>query len=47
MNAAPPHTLIYRYPHGYFPGGVFAVSVSPPITMSGWEANNFIVKEYE
>ncbi len=38
---------MYRYPHGYFYGGVYSTETSPPVTRSDWQANNFIVVEYD
>lgn len=38
---------IFRYPHGYYRGGLMKVRVMPSVTISSYEANNMIVKVYE
>jgi len=39
----PNGSMMFRYPHGYFPGGFIRTRVSQTITISGFEANNFII----
>lgn len=38
---------IFRYPHGYYRGGLMKVRAMPSVTISSYEANNMIVKVYE
>lgn len=40
-------TKIYRYPRGYFLGGVLSAKICPALTVCDWQNNNFIVLEYE
>lgn len=39
--------FIFRYPHGYFQGGLFNADIMPVLTVHGFQANNFVVIEYE
>lgn len=35
---------MYRYPHGYYDGGLVRTAICPTITISSFEANNFIAE---
>lgn len=37
---------ILRLGHGYYDGGV-AKEVAPPLTISSWQFNNYLVEIYE
>lgn len=40
-------TLMLHYPHGWNEGGVEMTDICPSITISGWQANHFIIEIYE
>lgn len=37
-------TILIRYPHGYFRGGVWENNYSPSLTTSDWQNNNYILE---
>ena len=40
-------TRLIRYPHGWFPGGLWENEYSPAVTISSWEHNNYVLEVYE
>lgn len=36
--------MLIRYPHGWFPGGIWENEYAPTVTISSWEFNNYVLE---